>query len=491
MGLKNLLFITKLMTYKEVLEITRESIYTYKENVKTLGRHIEATKDSKREITTNLLKLTRAFYEEYGLPIGISYFLEEIGPKCRGVLQDVYYDNIGNLHDLLKKSGVWKKHGGETLKRTELNGEKVLVSERYPNVIFRDNYAKADVALIPKLNALGNHSAELSAVLFLAGYGTQDTEGAKKLGIIDYIAVKLKPYEYVYGKCHLTHLFSSLFSLPEERISYNEDASMRKGKYYNPNYTSQLQIQSWMIGSYFQNVECVFSLKENEQKKNLPVLNTLGRKKSFIRGVADCRGNITNNQILFLGGEDFLSFVQDNMEDLGFETSEIKPYMRKTHKLIKFREDDKKIFCTADIQSPIGSKVYEKLRRGDSAEIGIIVDHIRKEKYERCGIPDFVVVELFRLPIADIFQVNRYSFHLKGGVEEITEFMEEIRPRNPVKMMEFMRGLKIEVTHPNILDEQRDLQRKLYNLNISPIELSKFSKGRKELTVEDVINNFS
>ncbi len=485
------------MTYEELLETTRESIRTYWGIPKT--PYVPRTRgetEARRRISENMLSLTGAFYEDIGLPIGISYFLDDVGEKkyveskrYRQTFHDVYKEYFGSLYRLLKMSGVWDRHSGEPLKEVESNGEKFLASERYPDVFFSDFSAQTDVGWIPKLTPPGSMSSELSAVLFLAGYAIQETRKAVKLGIVDYLTIKLKPYERVYAE-YLLGLLCRIFGLPEERFNYDEDAAIRRAK-YNLSYTPQIKFESSMIGSYFQNLEGIFGLKERGVVKKMPRLNTLGRKRSFIRGVTDCRGNITNRQINFLGGEEFLSFVKDAIEDLGFETSDIKPYMRKTHMLTRVREDGKRLICTADVQAPVGSKVYERLGRGSYDEVGRVADHLNDDVYRKTGVSDFIVVELTRQPTHDIFQGNRHSFRLKGDTAEFVRFMEEIRPKNPVKTIEFMRSLGVEVPHPDVLDYQEKLQERLFDANISPVAMAEFCRGRRDMSSEEIIEHFA
>ncbi len=486
------------MTYRDLIETTQQSIQTYWRIPRpaTPYKPWDEKKESRRKIAENLLGLTRSFYDDARLPIGISYFLDDVGEKkliaskrYRHTLHGVYMEYFGNLYNLLKASGVWDRHGGESLKEVEVNGEKTLVSERYPNVFFSDFSAQTDIGWIPHLTPPGSMSSEMSAVLFLAGYATQDVQKSKELGIVDYLTIKLKPYERVYAE-HILHLLCRIFGLPEERFNYDEDAAIRRTK-YNLVYTPQIKLQSRMIGSYFQNLEGVFVPKERGAAKKLPRLDTAKRKKSFVRGATDCRGNITNRQINFLGGEEFLSFVKDAIEDLGFETSDIKPYMRKTHMLTTVKEDGKKLVCTAGMQAPVGSKVYERLGRGSYDEVGRVADHLNDDVYRKTGVSDFIVVELTRQPTHDIFQGNRHFVYLKGGASEFTRFMEEIRPKNPVKTIEFMRSLGVDAPHPDATNYQETLQERLFDANISPMAMAEFCRGRRDMSFEEIIEHFA
>ncbi len=441
------------MSYQDVLRRTKELWNNYTASMKC-GNTTRAA-GLHRELLDFMPRFAREYTALYGRPIKVADMWSEIRPnefdKRPSPLNSFIKDAFGGVYEFLKMSGIWEHFNGEPLERIDINGHRVLRSQRYKQVIFSQQ-GGSDISWVPHLTSEREATYEASCILFFSGYGKQHASIAHDLGTVDSVNIKVKPYEITYlGECVIP-LLCGIFGVPDDFFKRGEKTYV--DIHGNIHHDAQLQINSAMVGSYFQNIMGVFGIRDKRIVKMLPHPKSNAEIRALIRAATD---NITGFRRGCIGyhmsyGDTALKTLKEALGNAGFSSSEITPILNEDYRLAIIDRDGKRVLCKTPVKSRAGKKVLS--RRGKNIEeVGEIV--------ERGTEPCTLLVELFEEPSGELYQEYRYWMRIRGR-EQARAVIEYVKPRNPNKLLRYLKSCYIDVPIPTVKDHQERLQEFVY-----------------------------
>ena len=456
------------MDYQTTLNKTKETWSTYRECLLKYGPNNYTTVDAREHFEQKLLDLIPLYVDNCfreNKPFYIQDVAREISSEEQcGRTAIVHYMNrcmtqtkcehkSASSYELLLESGAWEQFDGEPLERAQIDGTNVLRSKRFKNVIFSYRVEGNDVSWIPRLAEPNRKTSEMAGIFLASASPSISNKSSKKLGIVDRIRISRKPYEIVYIEKHIIPLFTCIFNVPTGFFKYG--IKKRKTTYSEPCYL-KLDINSPMVGSYCQSVLGVFEIINAIPRKRKPCILTKDDTRSLLRAFIDCNGRFYKYAITLIGDEFFLNMANERAEEIGIKTSRIKPLFDKKYKL-KFekKEGNQAVFKINERQAPVGRRVY--LRSGDHYEkIGTVIAHIKGERWRIEKRPDKIIVEVPQNfePRGEFYQESKHIMYLIGGKKVVEKIIEEIQPKNPIKLLQFLNEeMKIFDTHSLELQE--------------------------------------
>ena len=392
-------------------------------------------KEEKRFLLSKLEEFAETYKSRHNHITGRG-FSREIDSSHYRNLERVIRNVYGSFFDFIVESGIWD--GEPLIEKTILNPNgprKVLVSERYPDVIFSRTGNDSDISWFPRLpDPYSKDTAEIAGILLTSSQPNIPIDSKDSLAIPATINLKVQFPEVIYLTKYVMPLLSNAFHVHPDFFNF-WGIKTEKGPYSE--YTlSQYGIQSQMMGSYFQNLIGIYEVRNGFVRKRPPKLQL--DKEGLVKGILNTAAMVNKENIELMGKKFLLELFK---ESTNLECSGPRP--RLQYPLTEVMKTNDKFYAVQHPMHSRGYKIGTEVFIKNGELVGKIVDVVKGESWERDYIPERLIIELYEdIDLSqELFPVTHYSLSVKGGQKTVRRTVEEYF-NNPYRILRYLKRLK-------------------------------------------------